>query len=68
MTTIPNSNAPRRTALRLHPVGTAEDLPRGADILRDKSRLALSRFRDREPDAGFEMYPDEVPGTRYVMG
>lgn len=59
---------PLRTALRLHPLGWTEDLPRCEDILREKYRFALSRFRDREKDAGFEMYPDYVEGTRYVMG
>jgi hypothetical protein len=59
---------PLRTAMRLHPLGWTEDLPRLDSILREKYRFALSRFRDREKDAGFEMYPDYVPGTRYVMG
>jgi hypothetical protein len=59
---------PLRTAMRLHPVGWTDDLPRYDDIIREKYRFALSRFRDREKDAGFEMYPDYVKGTRYVMG
>lgn len=59
---------PLRTALRLHPLGSLEDLPSYAEILRDKLRFAESRWRDRQPDAGFEMYPDDVPGTQYVMG
>jgi len=59
---------PLQTAMRLHPAGWTEDLPRCEDILREKYRFALSRFRDREKDAGFEMYPDYVKGTRYVMG
>ena len=30
--------------------------------------IACSRFRDRERDPGFEMFPDDIPGTHYVMG
>lgn len=59
---------PLRTAMRLHPLGWTDDLPRYADILEHKYRFALSRFRDREKDPGFEMFPDYVGGTRYVMG
>jgi len=59
---------PLRTAMRLNPIGGTEGLPRYDDILREKHRFALSRFRDRDNDAGFEMYPDYVGGTRYVMG
>lgn len=59
---------PLRTAMRLHPFTTAEDLPSYEDIIREKCRFALTRFRDRDPDAGFEMFPDYVPGTQYVMG
>jgi hypothetical protein len=59
---------PLRTALRLHPLGSTEGLPRYDDILREKCRFALSRFRDRAQDPGFEMFPDYVKGTQYVMG
>lgn len=59
---------PLRTAMRLHPCGGTEDLPRCEEIIRAKYRFALSRFRDRANDPGFEMYPEYVPGTRYVMG
>lgn len=59
---------PLRTAMRLYPASRADDLPRYEDIIREKYRFALSRFRDREADPGFEMYPDNVKGTRYVMG
>ena len=59
---------PLRTAMRLHPLGCTEDLPRYGDILRDKYHFALSRFRDRARDPGFEMFPDFVEGTHYVMG
>ncbi len=68
--TVPGSGfrTPLRTAMRLHPLGGTEDLPRLDEILREKYRFALSRFRDRDKDAGFEMYPDYVEGKRYVMG
>lgn len=59
---------PLRTAMRLHPLRSVEDLPTYREILREKYRFALSRFRDRERDPGFEMYPDHIPGTQYVMG
>ena len=59
---------PLRTAMRLHPLTWTDDLPGYDDIIREKYRFALSRFRDREKDAGFEMFPDYVKGTRYVMG
>ena len=59
---------PLRTAMRLHPVGSAEGLPRYDDIIREKYHFALSRFRDREKDPGFEMFPAYVKGTHYVMG
>lgn len=57
-----------RTAMHLFPCGWTDDLPRCHDILREKYQFALSRFRDRATDPGFEMFPDYVPGTRYVMG
>ena len=38
------------------------------DIIREKYHFALSRFRDREKDPGFEMFPSFVKGTHYVMG
>lgn len=59
---------PLRTAMRLYPLGSTEGLPGYDATLREKYRFALSRWRDREPDAGFEMYPDDVKGTQYVMG
>jgi hypothetical protein len=59
---------PFRTALKLHPPFSLEGLPTLDQIVRDKYRFALSRFRDRETDPGFEMYPDYVQGTHYVMG
>ena len=59
---------PLRTAMRLHPLGSTEGLPSYDETVREKYRFALSRWRDRDPDAGFEMYPDYVKGTQYVMG
>lgn len=59
---------PLDTALRWQPPFSLEGLPAFDQIIHDKYRFALSRFRDREKDAGFEMYPDYVDGTHYVMG
>ncbi len=59
---------PFRTALRLHPPFSLDGLPTFDQIVRDKHRFAVSRFRDRANDPGFEMYPDYVEGTHYVMG
>ncbi len=60
--------APFRTALRLQPPFSLDGLPTLDRIVRDKYRFAVSRFRDRANDPGFEMYPDYVEGTHYVMG
>ncbi len=49
---------PLRTAMQLHPVRRLDGLPRYDQIIRDKYRFACSRFRDREKDPGFEMFPD----------
>lgn len=59
---------PLRTAMRLHPPGSTEGLPGYDETIREKYRFAMSRWRDRNPDAGFEMYPDHVNGTQFVMG
>jgi hypothetical protein len=59
---------PFRTALTLQPPYSLEGLPTFERIILDKYRFALSRFRDRASDPGFEMYPDYVEGTHYVMG
>lgn len=56
-----------RTAMRLQPV-SIEGLPGFDETIREKYKFALSRFRDREKDPGFEMYPDSAGGTQYVMG
>lgn len=60
--------APLRTAQRLHPPYSLDGLPTFDQIVRDKWRFAASRYRDRELDPGFEMYPDDIQGTHYVMG
>ena len=59
---------PLRTAMQLNPPFSLEGLPAFDQIIRDKYRFAGSRFRDRAGDPGFEMYPDSVKGTHYVMG
>ena len=60
--------APLLTAMKLHAPFSLEGLPTCEQIVRDKYRFACSRFRDREKDPGFEMFPDYVEGTHYVMG
>ncbi|MCK6500049.1 MAG: hypothetical protein L6Q38_11290, partial [Nitrospira sp.] len=59
---------PLRTAMRLHRADPSAGLPSYDETLREKYRFALSRWRDRDRDPGFEMYPDDIPGTQYVMG
>jgi hypothetical protein len=56
------------TAIRLHQPFSAAGLPKYDDILRAKLAFALSRWRDTAGVPGFEMYPDHVAGTKYVMG
>jgi hypothetical protein len=60
--------APLKTAIRLREPLGLEGLPSEDRILQDKYRFARSRFRDRELDAGFEMFPAYIEGTHYVMG
>lgn len=60
--------APLRTAMRLQPPTSLDGLPSFDRIIRDKERFAASRFRDRPDDPGYEMYPEFVKGTHYVMG
>lgn len=59
---------PLYAAMKLHAPFSLESLPSYDQTIRDKYRFALTRFRDREKDPGFEKYPDSVAGTRYVMG
>lgn len=58
-----------RTGFGLHPeVFSAAGLPSYDGTLRAKYRFALSRYRADERQAGFEMFPDFIKGTHYVMG
>lgn len=59
---------PLRTSMNLHPLNYCDDLPAYDDIIHEKYRFALSRFRNRDQDPGFEMFPDYIEGTHYVMG
>lgn len=59
---------PLRTAMKLFPAGGTEGLPGYGETIREKYKFAMSRFRDRPKDPGFEMYPDFVGGMQYVMG
>ena len=60
---------PMHAALALHAPFSLAGLPTFDRIVRDKYRFACSRFRDREKDPGFEMYPNADPKRpRYVMG
>lgn len=43
-------------------------LPRARDIVASKLAFARSRWREGQGHAGFEMYPDFVEGTHYVVG
>lgn len=60
---------PLRTALRRAAPCVSEGLPTMRSIIESKLRFAASRYRER-PDGrcGFEMYPDWVDGTQFVMG
>jgi hypothetical protein len=57
---------PTAASLEIHRPFELEGLPSYAAILREKTRFARTRFRDTP--AGYEMYPDTVQGTHYVMG
>lgn len=62
-------SAPLEASLALHPeVLSTAGLPGYAETLRAKYRFALSRYREDARQAGFEMFPDFVAGTHYVMG
>jgi hypothetical protein len=56
------------TAIARHAPRAAADVPRYDDLVRAKIDFALSRWRERDEAAGFEMYPDFVGGTKFVMG
>jgi len=59
---------PTETALELHEPYELSGLPSYAEILDQKLTFAQSRFREHPNASGFEMYPDYVEGTHYVMG
>jgi hypothetical protein len=59
--------APLATSIARAPL-SCDGLPSAASIVRDKLAFARSRWRDRGAASGFEMYPDYVEGTHYVMG
>ncbi len=56
---------PVRTSARLFAPWNVEDLPGVGEILRDKYRYAVSRWRERGNQAGFSKYADK---DVYVMG
>lgn len=60
--------APLASALRRAAPFECGTLPKAQAILEAKLRFARSRWRDDEHGAGFEMYPDWVEGTHYVVG
>ncbi|MFO0828268.1 MAG: hypothetical protein U0572_08970 [Phycisphaerales bacterium] len=61
-------HVPMRTAIARAQPFSLDGLPTAASIVESKLRFARSRWRDREADPGFEMYPASVGGTHYVMG
>ena len=61
--------APMQAALALHAPFSLYGLPTFDRIVRDKYRHAVSRFRNREKDPGFEFAPGGNPDQpHYVMG
>ena len=60
--------APLATALRRAAPFECGALPKAQAILDAKLDFARSRWRDDGNGAGFEMYPDWVEGTHYVVG
>ena len=58
---------PLAEALKIHEPYALEGLPSYASILHQKLRFAKSRYRPLEKP-GFEMYPEQVAGTHFVMG
>lgn len=56
---------PMRASLELFQPYSLDGLPSFESILESKARFALSRWRG---SGGFEMYPDYVEGTHFVMG
>jgi hypothetical protein len=61
--------APLHAAITLHAPFSLAGMPTFDQIVRDKYRFAVSRFRNREKDAGFEFSPGGNPDKPfYVMG
>lgn len=61
-------DGPVAAAIDLHRPFDLAGLPGYGEILEEKLRFARSRFRDFSGRPGFEMYPEHVKGTHYVMG
>lgn len=59
---------PLRTAMNLYRPYSTDGMPAFDQIVRDKYRFTCSRFHDRPSDPGFQMFPESVGGTHYVMG
>ncbi len=59
---------PTRTSIELFEPFALDGLPTAEEIVREKLRFADTRWRDLPGGPGFEMYPDHVKGTHYVMG
>lgn len=58
---------PMEASLKLFQPYSLDGLPTAQEIVDAKLAFANSRWRDGETP-GFEMYPDYVQGTHYVMG
>jgi hypothetical protein len=59
---------PLATSLRRAAPFERGGLPKARDIVASKLAFARSRWREGPGHAGFEMYPDFVDGTHYVVG
>ena len=59
---------PLRTSIEAGAPFSCDGLPTMDAIVASKLAFARTRWRDRPEDPGFEMYPDFVDGTHYVMG
>jgi len=59
---------PLRTSIERAAPFDCGALPTARKIIDEKLAFARSRWRDLERGCGFEMYPDSVGGTHFVMG
>jgi len=59
---------PLRTCLENAGSLSADGMPTARAIMKQKVDFARSRWRTHDKAPGFEMYPDTVGGTDYVMG